>query len=373
MAVAGTLVVFALGDVPVRADELDNLLDQRDDLRSSMEEHQEQLDDKQQEIASLSGQIEKLAREIEAVNQQISLLREQLTAAQDQLAAATRELEQKERELAERTAVFEERLVAIYKNQDVGLLDVLLNSTDMTDFLVRVKLMGSIADYDLELLKAIEAQKQEVENRKQELEAKRDEIARIKAQTEEQQQSLAAKKAEQEEILVAIRTEKAAIEQALREEEEDSKKLATKIRDLQSRSELSSRGGVDHLAWPTPGYTRITSDYGIRVHPILKTRKMHTGIDIGAPMGSPVVAAEDGVVIYVGWYGSYGNTVIVDHDGVISTMYPHLSEFLVKEGEVVVRGQEIARVGSTGLSTGPHIHFEVRVNGEPTNPWPFLR
>jgi len=111
----------------------------------------------------------------------------------------------------------------------------------------------------------------------------------------------------------------------------------------------------------------------MRVHPILKTRKMHTGIDIAAPMGSPVVAAEDGKVIYVDWYGSYGNTVIVDHDGVISTMYPHLSEFLVKEGEIVVRGQEIARVGSTGLSTGHHIHFEVRVNGEPTDPWPFLR
>lgn len=155
--------------------------------------------------------------------------------------------------------------------------------------------------------------------------------------------------------------------------DEESNRVAAEIRRLQEaqRNRTLSRGGK--MLWPTPGYSRITSDYGMRVHPILKTKRMHTGIDIAAPMGAKVVAALDGGVIYVGWNGAYGRTVIVDHGSGISTMYPHLSKSLVKVGQEVRAGQKIAEVGSTGWSTGPHIHFEVRKNGDPINPWPYLK
>jgi murein DD-endopeptidase MepM/ murein hydrolase activator NlpD len=133
---------------------------------------------------------------------------------------------------------------------------------------------------------------------------------------------------------------------------------------------LSSRAPTK-LAWPTPGYSRITSEYGWRTHPILKTRRWHTGIDIGVPHGEKVVAAEDGKVVLAEYYGAYGNTVIILHGGNISTLYGHLSRINVKNGEFVVRGQKIGEIGTTGLSTGPHLHYTVMKNGQDINPWKF--
>jgi murein DD-endopeptidase MepM/ murein hydrolase activator NlpD len=111
----------------------------------------------------------------------------------------------------------------------------------------------------------------------------------------------------------------------------------------------------------------------MRTHPVTRVRSMHTGVDIAAPLGSPAVAGEVGEVIYAGWFGAYGWTVVLDHGGGISSMYPHLSKITVKEGQIVGRGEEVGKIGSSGVSTGPHIHFEIRKNGDPINPWTYLR
>ena len=126
------------------------------------------------------------------------------------------------------------------------------------------------------------------------------------------------------------------------------------------------------MAWPVPGYTRITSKYAMRVHPITGQYKLHTGVDIGAPEGSNFIAANDGVVIKAGMNAAYGNMVIIDHGGVITTLYAHGSEILVEVGQTVKRGEAVLKVGSTGYSTGPHAHFEVRINGVATDPLPYI-
>ena len=131
--------------------------------------------------------------------------------------------------------------------------------------------------------------------------------------------------------------------------------------------------GSGVYTWPTPGYTRITSPYGMRKHPILKTNRMHTGIDIGAPNGATIVSVDHGCVVQVGWYGGYGRVVMVDHGHGIVTMYAHTSAALVNVGDAVKKGQAIAKVGSTGWSTGPHLHFEVRINGKYTNPLNYIK
>ena len=141
---------------------------------------------------------------------------------------------------------------------------------------------------------------------------------------------------------------------------------------LLAQNQLSSEyiGGI--LAWPVPGYTRITSKYSMRVHPITGQYKLHTGIDIGAPEGANFIAANDGIVIKAGENVAYGNMVIVDHGGGITTLYAHGSQILVEVGQVVRRGEAVLKVGSTGYSTGPHAHFEVRINGVTTDPFPYI-
>jgi murein DD-endopeptidase MepM/ murein hydrolase activator NlpD len=126
-----------------------------------------------------------------------------------------------------------------------------------------------------------------------------------------------------------------------------------------------------NMKWPTPGYTNVVSPYGRRLHPILKKYKMHTGIDIDAPSGASIIAANSGTIIIAGWRSGYGNTVVIDHGGGITTLYAHCSKILVKVGDHVAAGKVIAKVGSTGLSTGAHLHFEIRVNGDTVDPLKF--
>jgi len=122
------------------------------------------------------------------------------------------------------------------------------------------------------------------------------------------------------------------------------------------------------MTWPAPGYTRVTSPFGYRIHPILKTKKLHTGIDVGIALGKDIVAAQSGTVIYSDWLGGYGKVIMIDHGGGIVTLYAHNSKLVVSEGDKVKRGQVVSKCGSTGMSTGPHLHFEVRENGKYVDP-----
>ena len=142
---------------------------------------------------------------------------------------------------------------------------------------------------------------------------------------------------------------------------------------LRATGELGEEYSGGIMAWPVPGYTRLTSEFGMRYHPILYIYKLHTGIDIGAPEGANFIAASDGVVISAEYNYAYGNMVIIDHGGGITTLYAHGSQILVTPGQIVKRGTPVLKVGSTGYSTGPHAHFEVRIDGQPVQPLNFLK
>ena len=214
---------------------------------------------------------------------------------------------------------------------------------------------------------------------------KKDSIELSKKKLDNEKEQLAAIKQNQIKTARILENTKVVRENYISKLSNTEKDIQSKIDEYNTRfSEINAEilslamDGLDtkyiggELAWPVPGYTRISSKYGMRTHPITGVYKLHTGVDISAPMGANFIAANDGVVTKAGMNSAYGNMVIIDHGGGISTLYAHGSEILVQVGQVVKRGDAVLKVGSTGYSTGPHAHFEVRMDGVVTDPMPYI-
>ncbi|MGB9920429.1 MAG: murein hydrolase activator EnvC family protein [Moorellales bacterium] len=382
------------------ASELDELKQRQKEVSRQIEQYRRYIAEKQVEIKDLNRQIAALDQDINRTERKLAELEQDLRTAQaeltaaeqalalaeSELARAEKELGQAEAEYAERMQIFANRLRSIYKQGSVDFLEVLLGSASFTDFLVRYDLLQKIAQYDVELARELETRcrdlearkadlevrRRDIASRKADLEARQARIASLKTQTEEEKITLYRQQKEKEVLLARAEEEKRKAERALAAEEETSRQLAAKIRQLEAgQGQKPFVGG--RFAWPVPGYYSVSSDYGWRIHPILGGNRFHSGIDIPAPTGTPVVAAAAGQVIFAGWYGGYGYAVVISHGGNIATTYGHLSRIGVSEGQAVRQGQEVGRVGSTGLSTGPHLHFDVRESGEPVSPWTYLR
>lgn len=332
---------------------------------------QQQLSQTKKVEQSLTAQLNLLEQQLEAAQNDLAYLTARLASTEKSIRETTAALNAAEQELAEQTDILSERLRAMQENGPATYLEVLLSSQDFSELLERFDLMKEIIAQDVKLMEAIKAKRAEIEERKQDLEKKKKELLDLQAATQEKKAAIEASSREKERLLAETQKQKEAYERALDELEQTSRELEYAIRQLQSKSGSSTVSrGKGAMLWPTAG--RISSYFGPRVHPIFKTEKVHTGLDIAAPAGQTVVAAADGTVIMADWYGGYGKTVVIDHGGGISTLYGHTSVILVSVGQKVRRGQAIARVGSTGFSTGPHLHFEVRVNGTPQNPLGWL-
>jgi len=316
--------------------------------------------------------------ELKAINNNISKTTKSLQSTEIKLSTLEKELLQLEKELKEsklqieaNTKALEKNLRIIYEQGDVHFLEVLLDSTSITDFLTRWDLLNSIAKNNKEMIKANEEKLQLVKLKKELALQKQQKLDELKNDQKEKRKELSVASSRQQTIYNSLKSERAKIEAELDELERQSQQIANEIR-RQTSGDNGEYQGSGKLAWPAPGYTRITSKYGMRFHPILKKNKMHTGMDIGAPKGANIVAAENGTVIQAGWNNAYGNMIVINHGGNLVTLYAHASKLLVSVGQQVTKGQVIAKVGSTGYSTGPHLHFEVRKNGDPVNPSPYL-
>lgn len=365
-----TLVFMITAILPVYADNIEETQQKLQDVSRQIEAQKSNITQAKQQENSITGQLEILEKSMADKEQEIKALATRISRLEDDIAKTEEEIRISEEELQVQIDYLCERLVYMYEDgMDISYLEVLFSATDIKDFLTRYDLLQYIVEQDMELIDSINKHKRALDIKKNDLEIQKKDLENLRQAQEAQRSQLAEQSSEKKDLLDSVRQEKSSYEKALEELERTSRELEDLIRRSQSGEQL----GTGVYTWPAPGYSTITSAYGMRYHPILKTRKLHTGVDIGAPSGAKIVAADSGRVIFVGWSGGYGQTIIIDHGAGMSTLYAHQSKFAVSSGQNVVKGEVIGYVGSTGWSTGPHLHFEVRINGNPTDPMAYIR
>ena len=341
-----------------------DLQDQIQQSHEDLEEVQSQLSENLQQIEKLDERIRESENEIEKLDAQVTELQEEITSIQSQLDVAEKNYEKQK-------DIMEKRLIAIYEAGDTKYLDVLLKSSNISEFLSNYYLITEIASVDKDLLDEVESEKKEIELAKQKLEKNQETLATALQTQTKTATVLQNTKALRENYISRLSDEEKAKQEQIDEMTEQYEAVNNQILELAVQG-LDSVYIGGELAWPVPGYNRITSNYGMRVHPITGQYKLHTGVDISAPIGANFVAANDGIVTKAEYNTAYGNMVVIDHGGGISTLYAHGSEILVTVGQTVKKNEAILKVGSTGYSTGSHAHFEVRINGVVTDPLPYI-
>lgn len=353
------------------AEDITNLIQQQNDLQNQKSEADNKLEIVQDELSENMQQLEKLSQTMAEYQIQIDEWGKQI----DDLNTSIKEIQEKldiaQKDYDEQEKLLESRLVTMYEAGDTSFLDFILSSNNIVDFISNYYLMAELTTYDEDLLEKIEREKSQIEQNKKMLETQQSEYNTIKANYEKKKIILYNTKALKDEAASKLTEEEKTLSEQIDEYRNQILAVEAEIAQV-TKANIDTEYIGGEMAWPVPGYTRITSNYGMRTHPITGIYKLHTGVDLGAPMGANFIAANDGVVTKAGYNGAYGNMVIIDHGGGISTLYAHGSEILVTVGQTVKKGDNILKVGSTGYSTGAHAHFEVRVNGQPVNPLPYI-
>lgn len=343
------------------------------EIRSQIKEKEAAIKEGKSKESDLSSKMLEMDKQISSMQDSINQLDAAIEEGQAKLQQLGKELAEAEEKVDVQNENLGKRLRTMYKSGSVGFVDVLLDSGSFSEFLTNLDMVEDVYASDKEVLSGLEEVYEEVETKKEEVETLQAEMNKSKTLAETQKKSIEEDKAEvakQKQEIAASNEENQAMLEKL---QADAEAITSVAVDKGSSSSNSTYTGGE-MAWPVPsvGTSNITSVYGWRTHPIFGVGRGHSGVDIGAPHGVAVVAANPGKVIYSGWYGGYGNCIMIDHGGGVVTLYGHNSSLKAYEGQRVSRGQTIALIGSTGWSTGPHCHFEVRINGKTTDPLDYI-
>ena len=429
-------IVLALKPFPlIQASSLEEAQQEKEKLQDALNEAQALIQDLKGSKSNIQDKVKKLDAQLTKISTDISNLESQLQDKNLEISDTSKVLEEAKRDAAAQYEMMKIRIRYMYENRDRSYVEKILSAGSISEALNAVEYISQIARYDRQMLEKYQQTQVTVADAKTALEQEKAELEQMQAKVEENKQAvsvlLTAKESElsavnqdikeansqadvfeaeliaQEEVIAQIRAAeeakkaaraeaeararaeeearaKAEAEAAAQEEEEKSTEDASEPQEVDTENYAPEQepepepeqepdtynGGA--FLWPCPASTRITSDYGNRQSPTAGASSNHKGIDIGAPYGSDIVAAADGEVIFSGYSNGGGNYIMIDHGGSLYTVYMHASSLCVSKGEKVVRGQTVAKVGSTGISTGNHLHFGVSLNGAYVSPWNYL-
>jgi len=400
-----TAITFLLTSHALADDDDDEEIQQLENEMASYEAAAEKARAAAELIQGKIDSVSEFKRQLDADAAEATAIYEERQAALDETLYRIDENETKlvaaTEELNEKHAVLEKRVRDIYINGQISYLDVLFGAKDFGDFLTRMDLLKRVMIRDSELVANVLKYQNEIKEVGKQLEADRKIQTELAAKAEEAKDIKLEKVAKQQAIIDLMQNDKdvydqqydemmassAEVQRLIQQKQEERRR---KEEEARRQAEMAARksagagnvvvidGGEDYtmpsyggnMIWPISG--PITSEFGWRTHPIFGSARFHSGLDIGGDYGMPIHAAASGVVIEAGWIGGYGNTIMIDHGGGIATLYGHNESLAVSVGQQVSQGEVVAYCGSTGNSTGPHCHFEVRVNGEPVSPWDYL-
>ncbi len=370
-----TLILSFMLVLPVLGDEQDDLLEQfrkeQAELEQEMADQKALIKESDATLSTFKGQLADLDATINKEEKELASIKKYIKNIDSSIIETTKKLEEAQVKLDYQVESLSGRLNETYINGQVSMVDVLFSSTSMSDFLTTYYYMEKILQSDVEAIDNIEATRAEIETKQAKLKKEKEDLLTLKADQEVVLAGLETKQEEKQALVQAAEQDVQTAQKAYDEMEAQSEEIAKQIKEiLATRDTSTPYTGV--FTWPVPGYTYVSSNYGMRLHPILKQYRMHTGIDIPAPKGTKMVAADTGTVIYAGSMSAYGNTVMIDHGGGVVSLYGHMSKISLKSGASVSRGEKIGEVGSTGWSTGNHLHFEVRENGDDVSPWNYV-
>jgi murein DD-endopeptidase MepM/ murein hydrolase activator NlpD len=384
----------------------DSINQQLNDLKKAKSAAQKKASDTQNQLvqvqhdkAQSSKDLNDLYAQIDEIGKKLTDLNNQIDQISGDLQSNAKQLEDAQNRVAMRDQMLKSRLRLMYMNGSVSYAEVLLSSTNFGDFLDRLDALKAIVSQDKDVLASNKKDRDTIEVKKQQVEKQLAEVKQLYGQTDVVKDTLQSKEQEKEVVVASLSKKEKELEEISNDQEQQLVKFASQESALLKKKADAERAAAaaakkkgkaaassavadsftysgGKFAYPLAKQAPMTSDFGSRTDPINgKAGASHTGIDLGSPQGTDILAAENGVVIVASWWSGYGNCVIIDHGGGVWTLYGHIRDggISVSKGDKVKRGQKIAEVGHTGRATGNHLHFEVRINEDPVDPKPYLR
>ncbi len=352
-------------------------------LKSSLTDVEALKKELEQSKSDLTTYVTELDHKLSGIQEKIQQYNTLITEKEEQIEETTTELNEAIRRQEEQYEAMKKRIQFMYERGDTFYLELLFSSTSFSDMINKADYIEALSEYDQRKLEEYVETKEMVQLCKEKLEAEKEVLDEAKLAVEAEEANISELIGQKEAQIVSVSSDISNKEAAIKEYEDmiaqenaEIAALEKAVAEEKARLEAENaqartyNGGM--FAMPCPGFKRISDEYGNRIHPILGTQQFHNGVDLAAPSGTPIYAAYDGDVVAATYSGSMGNYIMIDHGSGLYTIYMHCSALYVSKGQSVTKGQNIAAVGSTGRSTGPHLHFSVRLNGSYVSPWNYI-